>query len=422
MIVAIFGLGYVGLPLALMFAKKYKVIGYDSNNTRISELQQYQDTSGEISPEVIFEKSYTTTSGIGVNFTSNLLETVKASVYIVTVPTPVDSNNRPDLSLICKVSSTIGKQLKKGDTVIYESTVYPGATEEVCVPILETESGLGYNTDFFVGYSPERINPGDKTRPIENIVKVTSGSTPSCRDFVDKLYSSVLTANTHKAESIKIAEAAKVIENTQRDINIAFVNELSKICNLLEIDTHKVLDAAASKWNFLKFTPGLVGGHCIGVDPYYLAQKAQDHGYFPELIRASRKINESMSSYLASQCIKLMLKKNIELTKAKALILGISFKENCADLRNSKVLNTAKELEDYGLEVHLYDPYILPKQLAQKGNFTQITQLPSECYDLVILATPHKNLLHINLRKLGNKNHILFDVKGMYPHPVDGRF
>jgi UDP-N-acetyl-D-galactosamine dehydrogenase len=339
----------------------------------------------------------------------------------VTVPTPVDKNNRPDLTPLYKSSETVGKVLKKGDIVIYESTVYPGVTEEECIPVLERVSGLKFNIDFFAGYSPERINPGDKEHTVEKILKVTSGSTPEIGQRVDNLYKSVITAGTHLAPSIKVAEAAKVIENSQRDINIAFVNELAKIFNLLEIDTHAVLEAAGTKWNFLPFKPGLVGGHCIGVDPYYLAQKAQEKGYHPEIILAGRRLNDSMGEYVASQVVKLMIKKGVAINGAKLLMLGITFKENCPDVRNTKIVDVVHALQDYGIEVTIFDPWAKPSEVEHEYKLNTTKELPSTTFDAIVLGVAHKEFTTIDLSKLKKANGVLFDVKGVLNEKADGR-
>jgi UDP-N-acetyl-D-galactosamine dehydrogenase len=365
--IAVIGLGYVGLPLARLFATKYPVVGFDINPKRIEELNNGKDATLEVSDELlnaVLKKQNNT--DIGLYNSRDILDIQDANYFIITVPTPVDKNNRPDLTPLYKASETVGKVLKKGDIVIYESTVYPGATEEECIPVLEKVSGLKFNEDFFAGYSPERINPGDKEHTVEKILKVTSGSTPEIGQQVDALYKSVITAGTHLAPSIKVAEAAKVIENSQRDINIAFVNELAKIFNLMDIDTHAVLEAAGTKWNFLPFKPGLVGGHCIGVDPYYLAQKAQELGYHPEIILAGRRLNDSMGEYVASQVVKLMIKKGIQVNGANVLMLGITFKENCPDVRNTKIVDVIAALKDYGVKVTIYDPWANPDEVTHE--------------------------------------------------------
>lgn len=418
--IAIIGLGYVGLPLARLFATKYPVIGFDINQNRINELRSGTDSTLEVSDDVlqaVLVNENPTASNIATNglFCSFDISDIQGCNYfIVTVPTPVDKNNRPDLTPLYKASETVGKVLKKGDIVIYESTVYPGATEEECIPVLERVSGLKFNVDFFAGYSPERINPGDKEHTVEKILKVTSGSTPEMGQKVDALYKSVITAGTHLAPTIKVAEAAKVIENSQRDINIAFVNELAKIFNLLEIDTHAVLEAAGTKWNFLPFKPGLVGGHCIGVDPYYLAQKAQEAGYHPEIILAGRRLNDSMGEYVASQVVKLMIKKGIAINGATLLLLGITFKENCPDVRNTKIVDVVKALEDYGINVTIYDPWANPSEVQHEYNITCHSKLASESiFDTVVLGVSHKEFIDLNLAPLLKENGVVFDVKGV---------
>ena len=418
--IAIIGLGYVGLPLARLFATKYPVIGFDINQNRINELRSGTDSTLEVSDDVlqaVLVNENPTASNIATNglFCSFDISDIQGCNYfIVTVPTPVDKNNRPDLTPLYKASETVGKVLKKGDIVIYESTVYPGATEEECIPVLERVSGLKFNVDFFAGYSPERINPGDKEHTVEKILKVTSGSTPEMGQKVDALYKSVITAGTHLAPTIKVAEAAKVIENSQRDINIAFVNELAKIFNLLEIDTHAVLEAAGTKWNFLPFKPGLVGGHCIGVDPYYLAQKAQEAGYHPEIILAGRRLNDSMGEYVASQVVKLMIKKGIAINGATLLLLGITFKENCPDVRNTKIVDVVKALEDYGINVTIYDPWANPSEVQHEYNITCHSKLASESkFDTVVLGVSHKEFIDLNLVPLLKENGVVYDVKGV---------
>lgn len=420
--IAVIGLGYVGLPLARLFATKYAVVGFDINQSRIDALKLGNDTTFEIDSDslkdVLVEVS---SSENGLYCTSVLDEISDCNYYIVTVPTPVDKNNRPDLTPLYKSSKAVGKVLKKGDIVIYESTVYPGVTEEECVPVLEKTSGLKFNVDFFAGYSPERINPGDKEHTVDKILKVTSGSTPEIGIKVDQLYQSVITAGTHLAPSIKVAEAAKVIENSQRDINIAFVNELSKIFNILNIDTQAVLEAAGTKWNFLPFKPGLVGGHCIGVDPYYLAQKAQEHGYHPEIILAGRRLNDSMGEYIASQIVKLMIKKGITINGASLLMLGITFKENCPDVRNTKIVDLIKALEDYGIKVSIYDPRANPAEVMFEYKLNTIKELPSDTFDAVVLGVAHKEFLSLNIDNLRNRNSIVYDVKGVLVGKVDGK-
>lgn len=420
--IAVIGLGYVGLPLARLFATKYPVVGFDINQNRINELNSGLDSTLEIDEATLNEVLITSSDQSKGLFCSSTIEDIKdCNYYIVTVPTPVDKNNRPDLTPLYKSSETVGKVLKKGDIVIYESTVYPGVTEEECIPVLEKVSGLEFNVDFFAGYSPERINPGDKEHTVEKILKVTSGSTPEIGQKVNELYKSVITAGTHLAPSIKVAEAAKVIENSQRDINIAFVNELAKIFNLLEIDTHAVLEAAGTKWNFLPFKPGLVGGHCIGVDPYYLAQKAQEKGYHPEIILAGRRLNDSMGEYVASQVVKLMIKKGVTINKAKLLMLGITFKENCPDVRNTKIVDVVHALEDYGIDITIYDPWAKPSEVKHEYQLTTTAELPNDTYDAIVLGVAHKEFTTIDLSKLKKANGVLFDVKGVLNEKADGR-
>jgi len=420
--IAVIGLGYVGLPLARLFATKYSVTGFDINQSRIDALKLGNDSTLEIDAESL-QKVLLETKGkdIGLYCTSTLAEIADCTYFIVTVPTPVDKNNRPDLTPLYKSSETVGKVLKKGDIVIYESTVYPGVTEEECVPVLEKISGLQFNVDFFAGYSPERINPGDKEHTVDKILKVTSGSTPEIGQKVNQLYQSVITAGTHLAPSIKVAEAAKVIENSQRDINIAFVNELAKIFNLLEIDTHSVLEAAGTKWNFLPFKPGLVGGHCIGVDPYYLAQKAQENGYHPEIILAGRRLNDSMGEYVASQVVKLMIKKGITINGATLLMLGITFKENCPDVRNTKIVDVISALEEYGIQVTLYDPWANPAEVLKEYELTACNTPPTTTFDAVVLGVAHQEFLDLDLDALRNENSIVYDVKGVLGDAADGR-
>jgi len=420
--IAVIGLGYVGLPLARLFATQYSVVGFDINQARIEALKQGNDSTLEVdsaSLQKVLVK--TPTNEIGLFCTSTLAEIADCNYFIVTVPTPVDKNNRPDLTPLYKSSETVGKVLKKGDIVIYESTVYPGVTEEECVPVLERISGLQFNVDFFAGYSPERINPGDKEHTVDKILKVTSGSTPEIGQKVNLLYQSVITAGTHLAPSIKVAEAAKVIENSQRDINIAFVNELAKIFNVLEIDTHAVLEAAGTKWNFLPFKPGLVGGHCIGVDPYYLAQKAQESGYHPEIILAGRRLNDSMGEYVASQVVKLMIKKGITINGASLLMLGITFKENCPDVRNTKIVDVVRSLEDYGISVSLFDPWANPIEVLHEYGITTSNLPPSTTFDAVVLGVAHAVFLDLDINALRNKNSVLYDVKGILSEGVDGK-
>ena len=419
--IAIIGLGYVGLPLARLFATKYPVVGFDINQARISELNSGVDNTLEISNELLKEVLVDKPSDAnGLFCTADLNEIANCNYYIVTVPTPVDKNNRPDLTPLYKSSATVGKVLKRGGIVIYESTVYPGVTEEECVPVLEQTSGLKFNVDFHAGYSPERINPGDKEHTVEKILKVTAGSTPEVGQKVNDLYKSVILAGTHLAPSIKVAEAAKVIENSQRDINIAFVNELAKIFNLLEIDTHAVLEAAGTKWNFLPFKPGLVGGHCIGVDPYYLAQKAQENGYHPEIILAGRRLNDSMGEYVASQVVKLMIKKGIAINGAKLLMLGVTFKENCPDVRNTKIVDVVSAFKDYGIEITIYDPWANPSEVAHEYKLETVNQVPEGTFDAIVLGVAHSEFERLDLDTLKNKNSVVFDVKGVLGKKADG--
>lgn len=420
--IAIIGLGYVGLPLAVAFAEKYKVIGFDINANRIAALKKGDDHTLEIEKEHLLSVlSSEGTTGLVVTDSAEAI--AEAEVYIVTVPTPTNKYNQPVLIPLQKASETVGAVLKKGDVVIYESTVYPGVTEDICVPILEKVSGLRFNTDFYAGYSPERINPGDKKHTITQILKVTSGSTPEAATYIDTLYASIVTAGTHLAPSIKVAEAAKVIENSQRDINIAFVNELSKIFRLLDIDTQDVLDAAATKWNFLRYTPGLVGGHCIGVDPYYLAQKAQEEGYNPEIILAGRRMNDGMGNYVAQEVVKLMIQKDAKVKGGKVLVLGITFKENCPDIRNSKVIDVITELEKYNLNIDVYDPWANAEEVSAEFNLklTEASALQNK-YDAVVLAVSHTEFLAFDLKAHTNKNAVVFDVKSFLPKDkTDGR-
>lgn len=424
--IAIIGLGYVGLPLAVEFAKKYKVIGFDINNSRVDELKTGNDHTLEVSPgdlkKVLISKAeIESTNQIGLVPSADVNDIAAANIYLVTVPTPVDKNNRPILTPLVKASEMIGKVLQKGDIVIYESTVYPGCTEEDCVPVLEKSSGLIFNKDFFCGYSPERINPGDKEHTVAKIKKVTSGSTPEIAQVVDDLYNSIITAGTFKATSIKVAEAAKVIENSQRDINIAFVNELAKIFNKLGIDTQDVLAAASSKWNFLPFKPGLVGGHCIGVDPYYLAQKAQEVGYHPEIILSGRRMNDSMGAYIASEVVKLMVAKEIPVKGAKTLLLGITFKENCPDIRNTKAIDVYNELKGYHMDIDLYDPWANAEEVQKEFGIELKSSIANEKYDTIILAVAHKEFLTLDLQSLKNKNSLTYDVKGILTEGVDAK-
>ena len=426
--IAIIGLGYVGLPLAVAFAEKYKVLGFDINLSRVGELKKCHDRTLEISNEQLQNVIITDENYVNDNFADGLYTTMNTSdlqdcnFFIVTVPTPTDKYNRPVLTPLIKASETVGKVLKQGDIVVYESTVYPGVTEDECVPVLEKISGLTFNKDFFAGYSPERINPGDKEHTVTKILKVTSGSTPEIATEIDEVYNSVITAGTHKAPSIKVAEAAKVIENSQRDINIAFVNELAKIFNLMGIDTHDVLEAAGTKWNFLKFKPGLVGGHCIGVDPYYLAQKAQELGYHPEIILAGRRLNDEMGKYVATEVIKLMLKKDIKVKNSNVLVLGFTFKEDCPDVRNTKVVDILNELKTFDVNVTIFDAWANPEEVMHEyGVFSQ-REMPHDKYDAVILAVSHKEFLNMNLQELLNPTAVFYDVKGcMIGDFVDSR-
>ena len=420
--IAVIGLGYVGLPLARLFATQFSVVGFDINVSRVKALQSGTDSTLEIDEEtlqkVLLKK---TGAAIGLYCTSLIDDIADCNYFIVTVPTPVDKNNRPNLTPLYKSSETVGAVLKKGDIVIYESTVYPGVTEEECVPVLERVSGLKFNVDFFAGYSPERINPGDKEHTVEKILKITSGSTPEIGQKVNQLYQTVITAGTHLAPSIKVAEAAKVIENSQRDINIAFVNELAKIFNLLDIDTSAVLKAAGTKWNFLPFKPGLVGGHCIGVDPYYLAQKAQEKGYHPEIILAGRRLNDSMGDYVASQVVKLMIKKGVTINGARLLMLGITFKENCPDVRNTKIVDVIKALEDYGIQVIIFDPWANPTEVKHEYGLSTVNEVPETTFDAVVLGVAHTEFLDLDINLLRNKCSILYDVKGVLVDGVDGK-
>ncbi len=424
--IGIIGLGYVGLPLAVEFAKKYQCVGFDINHRRISELRVGEDQTLEISNEqlssVLRDSHFDNSLGL---VCSDEPESISnCNVFIVTVPTPTDKNNRPVLSPLYKASESVGRVLKRGDIVVYESTVYPGVTEDECVPILEKVSGLKFNIDFYAGYSPERINPGDKEHTVSKILKVTSGSTPEIAEVIDQLYKSIILAGTHKAPNIKVAEAAKVIENSQRDINIAFVNELSKIFSLLGIDTNDVLEAAGTKWNFLKFRPGLVGGHCIGVDPYYLAQKAQEVGYHPEIILAGRRLNDGMGEYIAHEVFKLMIKKDVPVKAAKVLMMGITFKENCPDVRNTKVVDIIKVLKEYSIEITLWDPWANPEEVMHEYGLVCHNVLPTEFkdFDGAILAVAHDEFMKVDIKSLVKPNSIIYDVKSILAKDkVDGR-
>nr|WP_298927257.1 nucleotide sugar dehydrogenase [uncultured Allomuricauda sp.] len=419
--IAIIGLGYVGLPLARLFATKYSVVGYDINSERVSELKNGNDSTLEVSNDFLNRVLVKSPGYKGLFCTSDVKDISDCNYYIVTVPTPVDSTNRPILTPLYKASETVGSAIGKGDVVIYESTVYPGVTEEECVPVLERASGLVFNEEFYIGYSPERINPGDKEHTVEKILKVTSGSTPEIGEKVDALYASVITAGTHLAPTIKVAEAAKVIENAQRDINIAFVNELAKIFNLMDIDTNDVLTAAGTKWNFLPFKPGLVGGHCIGVDPYYLAQRAQEFGYHPEIILAGRRLNDGMGGYVANEVIKLMIKKDIKIKNAKILILGITFKENCPDVRNTRAVDVIEDLKDYGTNVKVYDPWASLQEVKHEYGFDIVNDLPNEVFDAVVLVVAHKEFIETDWSNKIKPDGIIYDVKGVLKEKVNGR-
>lgn len=408
---AVIGLGYVGLPLAVEFGKQRSVVGFDINQPRIAALQAGHDSTLEVSDEELAQAAQ-------LSYTSNLNDLKNCNIFIVTVPTPIDEFKRPDLTPLIKASETIGQVLKKGDIVIYESTVYPGATEEDCVPVLERVSGLVFNQDFYAGYSPERINPGDKEHRVTNIKKVTAGSTPEIADIVDVLYNEIITVGTHKAKSIRVAEAAKVIENTQRDVNIALINELALIFNKMGIDTEAVLEAAGTKWNFLPFRPGLVGGHCIGVDPYYLTHKAQSIGYHPEIILAGRRINDSMGQYVVSQLVKAMMKKRIQVQGARVLVMGLAFKENCPDLRNTRIVDIVTELKDYGVQADVFDPWVAVEEAQREYAITPISQPEAATYDAIILAVGHqqfKDMGAAEIRALGKSEHILYDLKYLLP-------
>lgn len=405
--IAVIGLGYVGLPLAVEFGKKVPVIGFDIYQKRIDELKSGQDHTLEVSPEELKQANQ-------LSYSANLEDLKSCNFFIVTVPTPIDEFKQPDLTPLVKASTSIGQVLKKGDVVVYESTVYPGATEETCIPVLEQVSGLKFNQDFFAGYSPERINPGDKLHRVTNILKITSGSTPEVAEFVDQVYNLVIEAGTHKATSIKVAEAAKVIENTQRDVNIALINELAVIFNKMGIDTEAVLQAAGTKWNFLPFRPGLVGGHCIGVDPYYLTHKAQSIGYHPEIILAGRRLNDGMGAYVVTQLVKAMIKKKIQVEGAKVLVLGLSFKENCPDIRNTKIIDIVHELKEYHMDVDVYDPWVDVSEAEHEYAITPVQSVKADTYDAVILAVAHNQFKEMGvteIRALGKTNHVLYDLK-----------
>ena len=416
--IAIIGLGYVGLPLARLFSTKYKTVGFDINKSRVAELMTGVDSTLEVDNTILKEAI----DKYGFVCTNDLEAIKDCNFYVVTVPTPVDKNNAPDLTPLVKASETVGKVISKGDIVVYESTVYPGATEEDCLPVVERMSGLKFNKDFFAGYSPERINPGDKLHTVEKIKKVTSGSTPEIGIIVNNVYSSVIEAGTHLAPTMKVAEAAKVIENSQRDINIAFVNELAKIFNKMGIDTQAVLDAAGTKWNFLPFRPGLVGGHCIGVDPYYLAQKAQQYGYNPEIILAGRRMNDSMGEYVANEVIKLMLKKGIQVLNSNIIILGFTFKENCPDVRNTKIIDIYTALKEYNINITIYDPWADPAIAKHEYGVDIINELPTEKYDAAVLAVAHDKFKELDIRALLKDKSVIYDVKWtLETNKVDGR-
>lgn len=415
--ICVIGLGYVGLPLARLFSTKYKTVGFDMNPNRVKALMEGHDATLEVSDELL-------QSAIKNGFvcTSNIEDIRDCNFYVVAVPTPVDSDNKPDLTPLYGASETVGKVISKGDIVVYESTVYPGVTEDECIPVVEKVSGLKFNVDFFAGYSPERINPGDKQHTVEHIKKVTSGSTPEIGKRVNDIYSSVITAGTHLAPTMKVAEAAKVIENSQRDINIAFVNELSKIFTKMGIDTHDVLEAASTKWNFLPFQPGLVGGHCIGVDPYYLAQCAQRYGYNPEIILAGRRMNDGMGEYVAHEVVKLMIKKGIQVLGSHILMLGFTFKENCPDVRNTKVIDIVKALKEYDLHITIYDPWANATVAKREYGVDIVNELPQGPFDAAILAVAHREFKELNVPQLVKAQHVIFDVKGFLDRTiVDGR-
>jgi len=416
--ICVIGLGYVGLPLARLFSTKYQTVGFDMSQSRVNALMAGHDTTLEVSDELL----QTAINSHGFVCTTNIEQIRDCNFYVVAVPTPVDKNNNPDLTPLYGASTTVGKVISEGDIVVYESTVYPGVTEDECIPVIEKVSGLKLNVNFFAGYSPERINPGDKFHTVEKIKKVTSGSTPEIGKLVNDVYSSVITAGTHLAPTIKVAEAAKVIENSQRDINIAFVNELAKIFNLMNIDTQAVLEAASTKWNFLPFRPGLVGGHCIGVDPYYLAQCSQRHGYNPEIILAGRRMNDGMGEYVANQVVKLMLKKGIQVLGSNILILGFTFKENCPDCRNTKIVDIVNALKEYHLNLTIYDPWANPAVAMHEYGIEITNELPSDKYDAVVLGVAHNEFKELNVKLLGKDNFVLYDVKWILPsEATDGR-
>ena len=415
--ICVIGLGYVGLPLARLFSTKYKTIGFDMNPKRVEALMAGHDATLEVSDELL-----QSAIANGFRCTANIEDIRDCNFYVVAVPTPVDENNNPDLTPLYGASTTVGKVISKGDIVVYESTVYPGVTEDECIPVVEKVSGLKFNVDFFAGYSPERINPGDKLHTVEKIKKVTSGSTPEIGRIVNEIYASVITAGTHLAPTMKVAEAAKVIENSQRDINIAFVNELSKIFTKMGIDTHDVLEAASTKWNFLPFKPGLVGGHCIGVDPYYLAQCAQRHGYNPEIILAGRRMNDGMGEYVANEVVKLMLKKGIQVLNSNILLLGFTFKENCPDVRNTKVIDIYRTLQEYNVNITVYDPWANPAIAKREYGIDIVNELPTAKFDSAIMAVAHNEFSELNIDSLLKERHVIYDVKGfMTKALVDGR-
>lgn len=416
--ICVIGLGYVGLPLARLFSTKYKTIGFDMSQQRVDALMAGHDATLEVSDDLLQDAI----NNHGFVCTTRLEDIKDCNFYVVAVPTPIDDNNNPDLTPLYGASTTVGKVISKGDVVVYESTVYPGVTEDECIPVVEEVSGLKFNVDFFAGYSPERINPGDKLHTVEKIKKVTSGSTPEIGKYVDEVYSSVITAGTHLAPTIKVAEAAKVIENSQRDINIAFVNELSRIFTKMGIDTHDVLEAASTKWNFLPFKPGLVGGHCIGVDPYYLAQCAQRHGYNPEIILAGRRMNDGMGEYVATQVLKLMLKKGIQVLQSSIIVLGFTFKENCPDVRNTKVVDIVKALKEYNLDITIYDPWANPAIAEHEYGLKVTNELPANKFDAAIMAVAHNEFKTLDVTSLVKDDSVIYDVKGILPREViDGR-
>ena len=422
--IGVIGLGYVGLPLSVEFAKKYNTVGLDINSTRLELLNKYNDTSNEVSSnelKSVITKNKNINTNSGLFLTNSIEDLSHVNVFIVTVPTPVDKYNKPNLGPLLAASKSVGQVIKQSDIVIYESTVYPGTTEEECVPVIENESGLKFNKDFFVGYSPERMVPGDESKTFSKILKITSGSNNKTALFVDELYKSVVSAGTYLASSIQVAESAKVIENAQRDINIAFVNELSKIFNLLNIDTNEVLKAAGTKWNFLDFKPGLVGGHCIGVDPYYLAQKAEEKGYHPEIILSGRRINDSMGSYVAHQVIKLIINKGISVKKSKILVLGITFKENCNDFRNTKIVDIVNELLSFDALPTIYDPFVDSIEFKNEYGLDVLNHPPKTTFDAIILAVPHKQFLNLELKSFKNSLCVIYDIKGVLKETVDGK-